>query len=224
MGLDLRVEAIWLLREECSAAIYQPNISEQGAGMLSQTHPRTAADLIVHVPSRAGEDLHAPPSRLRRALARLAHQRWFAALGRQLAPADRVLYRATSGRLTIMGPQGAAMPPTLLLTTIGRRSGRPRPTPVMYLQDRERFVITSENFGQERPAAWALNLAADSHATIQVGRHVLFVRAVRATEEQRARYWPQFVEIWPAHESYKRRSGACNMFVLEHVDDVRTTD
>src|SRR5437588_7675951 len=185
------------------------------SGMLSQTHPRTAADLIVHVPSRAGEDLHAPPSRLRRAVARLAHQRWFAALGRQLAPADRVLYRATSGRLTIMGPQGAAMPPTLLLTTTGRRSGQPRTTPVMYLQDGDRIVITSENFGQERPAAWPLNLAVHPRARIQIAGHTLSVHAIRATDEAISRYWPRFVEAWPAHESYKRRSGVCNMFVLE---------
>ena len=116
------------------------------------------------------------------------------------------------------------MPPTLLLTTIGRRSGRPRPTPVMYLQDGERFVITSENFGQKRPAAWPLNLAVHPHATIQVAGQILSVLAVRATEEQGARYWPKFVEIWPPHESYRRRSGVCNMFVLEAVDDVRTTD
>jgi deazaflavin-dependent oxidoreductase (nitroreductase family) len=191
--------------------------------MLSQTHPRTA-DLIAHVPSRAGEDLHMPSSRLRRAVARLAHQRWFAAFGRRLAPVDRVLYRATSGRLTIMGPQGTAMPPTLLLTTTGRRSGKPRATPVMYLKDGERVVVTSENFGQERPAAWPLNLAVNPHATIQVGHHTLRVRAVRATKDQSARYWPQFVEIWPAHASYKRRSGVCNMFVLEPIDDVCTTD
>ena len=192
--------------------------------MLSQTHPRTTADRVAHVPSTAGEDPRIPSSRLRRAVARLAHHRWFAALGRRLAPADRVLYRATSGRLTIMGPQGAAMPPTLLLTTIGRRSGKPRPTPVMYLQDGDRFVITSENFGQERPASWPLNLAVGPNATIQVGGHVLSVRAVRATDEQREGYWPQFVEIWPAHESYKCRSGVCNMFVLEPIDNVRTTD
>jgi deazaflavin-dependent oxidoreductase (nitroreductase family) len=192
--------------------------------MLSQTHPRIAADLIAYLSSSAGEDLRAASSRLRRAVARLAHQRWFAAFGRRLAPVDRVLYRATSGRLTIMGPQGVAMPQTLLLTTIGRRSGRPRPTPVMYLQDGERFVITSENFGQKRPAAWPLNLAVHPHATIQVGGQILSVRAVRATEKQGARYWPKFVEIWPAHESYKRRSGVRKMFVLEPVDDVRTTD
>jgi len=133
------------------------------------------------------------------------------------------MYRASAGRLTIMGPQGAAMPPTLLLTTTGRRSGQPRVTPVMYLQDGERIVITSENFGQERPAAWPLNLAAEARATIQVGGHISPVQASRATDDEISRYWPRFVEVWPPHESYGRRSGVRNMFVLTPIDDVRAT-
>src|SRR6266542_2679206 len=63
----------------------------------------------------------------------------------------------------------AGVAPTMLLTTTGRHSGRPRTTPVMYVRDGERFVISSENFGQRRPAAWPLNLAANPHATVQVG-------------------------------------------------------
>jgi deazaflavin-dependent oxidoreductase (nitroreductase family) len=191
--------------------------------MLTQARPRTAGDLIVRLPSRASHDLQASSSRVRRAVARVAHQRWFAACGRRLAPLDRAMYRASAGRLTIMGPQGAAMPPTLLLTTTGRRSGQPRATPVMYLQDGERIVITSENFGQERPAAWPLNLAAEARATIQVGGHTSPVEAHRATDDEISRYWPRFVEVWPPHESYRRRSGVCNMFVLTPIDDVRAT-
>src|SRR5436305_7388063 len=66
---------------------------------------------------------------LRRAVAAIARTRWFAALGRRLASVDLRLFRASGGRLTILGPQGFAMPPTLLLTTTGRRTGRSRTTP-----------------------------------------------------------------------------------------------
>ena len=104
----------------------------------------------------------------------LGHRRWFAAAGRRFgAPLDRALYRATRGRLT--STAGAA--PVMLLTTTGRRSGQRRTTPVMYLRDGDRFVVTSENFGQERPAAWPLNLVADPRATVQVGADVVPCRA-----------------------------------------------
>jgi deazaflavin-dependent oxidoreductase (nitroreductase family) len=123
-----------------------------------------------------------------------------------------------------MGPQGLAMPQTLLLTTRGRRSRKLRTTPVMYLRDGEQVVVTSENFGQNRPAAWPLNLRADPLATIQVRGHTARVRARAASEDELARYWPRFVELWPAHDSYRRRSGVRSMFLLDPVTDVRPMD
>jgi deazaflavin-dependent oxidoreductase (nitroreductase family) len=142
----------------------------------------------------------------------LGHRRWFAAAGRRFgAPLDRVLYRATRGRLT--STAGAA--PVMLLTTTGRRSGHRRTTPVMYLRDGHRFVVTSENFGQERPAAWPLNLVADPRATVQVGADVVPCRARLLDDAEADVYWPRMVEVWPAHESYRARSGQRHTFVLE---------
>ncbi len=148
----------------------------------------------------------------RRVIRRLGHRRWFAALGRRLAPVDRILYRATGGRFGVTGPP---VYPALLLTTTGRRTGQERTTPVMYVRDGPRFVVSSENFGQERPASWPLNLEAEPRARVQVGKEVLACHARRATEDEVTRYWPRLVEMWPAHESYLRRSGVRHTFVLE---------
>lgn len=161
-------------------------------------------------------------SALRRTTERLARTRAFAALARRSAPIDVVLYRLTRGRLTILGPQGSAMPPTLLLTTTGRRSRQPRTTAVMYLPVGAGFAVTSESFGQPRPAAWPLNLDADPAATVQIGKRVIRCRARRATDEELDRLWPQFVAIWPAHETYLARSGARHTFILEPQRDVET--
>ena len=143
-----------------------------------------------------------------------AGRRWFAVLGRRLAPLDGALFRASRGRLTILGVQGRAMPRTLLLTTTGRRTGRPRTTPVMYLRDGERIAITSENFGQARAAAWPLNLEATPVARVQLGHASCVCRARLATPDEVERYWPSFTSMWPAHESYYARSGVRHMFVL----------
>ena len=142
----------------------------------------------------------------------LGHRRWFAAMGRRTAWLDRWIYRASGGRLSTAG---LPIQPTLLLTTTGRRSGRRRTTPVMFLRDGPRFVVSSENFGQERPAAWPLNLAADPRARIQLGSETFPCTARPATDDEVALYWPRFVETWPAHETYLRRSGVRHMFVLE---------
>lgn len=153
---------------------------------------------------------------LHRVIRWLGHRRWFAAAGRRYgARIDRVLYRLTRGRVTTTA--GAA--PVLLLTTTGRKSGSPRTTPVMYLRDGDRFIVTSENFGQQRPAAWPLNLAADPHATVQVGSDVVRCRARLLPDDEADRYWPRLVEVWPAHETYLARSGSRHTFVLEPVAD-----
>jgi len=152
---------------------------------------------------------------LHRLIRWLGHRRWFAAAGRRFgAPLDRALYRLTRGRLT--STAGAA--PVMLLTTTGRRSGRPRTTPVMYVRNGAGFVISSENFGQQRPAAWPLNLIADPRATVRVGSEVMTCRARLLDDAEADVYWPRLVEIWPAHESYLARSGTRHTFVLEPLD------
>jgi len=148
----------------------------------------------------------------KRLIQRLGHQRWFSAIGRRLSPIDRGLYRLTGGRV---GTTGMRVQPTLLLTTIGRRTGKERTTPVMFLRDGNRFIVTCENFGQQRPAAWPLNLDANPTARVQVKRETFACHSRRVTDEELAGYWQEFVEAWPPHESYLKRSGVRHMFVLE---------
>ena len=96
-----------------------------------------------------------------------------------------------------------------------RRTGRVRTTPVMYIRDGDRFVVSSKNFGQERSAAWPLNLLADPRATVQIGARRMSCRARLLEDEEADRYWPQLVEVWPAHETYRGRSGERRTFLLE---------
>jgi deazaflavin-dependent oxidoreductase (nitroreductase family) len=114
------------------------------------------------------------------------------------------------------------MPPTLLLTTTGRRSRKPRTTPLMYLPFGSGFAVTSESFGQQRLAAWPLNLLADRNATVQIGKRIVHCRARRASDEELDELWPKFVAIWPAHETYRSRSGVRHTLILEPQTDVET--
>ena len=141
----------------------------------------------------------------------LGHRRWFAALARPvMAPVDRALYRLSRGRVSI----GGAVAPVLLLTTTGRRSGKPRTTPLIYIRDGADFVVSSEDFGQDRPAAWRLNLVADGRAIIQVRDEVIRCRGELLSDAEAERYWGRLTEVWPAHETYRRRSGQRHTFIL----------
>jgi deazaflavin-dependent oxidoreductase (nitroreductase family) len=143
----------------------------------------------------------------------LGHRRWFAAFAVRFGSRiDRIMYRLTRGKLTATG----SVAPMLLLTTTGRRTGRERTTPVIYVQNGNGFVVSSEEFGQEkRRAAWPRNLDANPYAKVQIGSRVIECRARRLDDAEADRYWPRLVELWPAHETYRARSGRRHTFVLE---------
>lgn len=147
----------------------------------------------------------------------LGHRRWFTAFAVRVgARVDRVTYRVTRGRFTATG----SVAPLMLLTTTGRRTGRERTTPVIYIEDDEGFIVSSEEFGQEkRRAAWPRNLDADPRAKVQIGSRVISCRARRLDDQQAEHYWPRLVEMWPAHETYLRRSGRRHTFVLEPIGE-----
>jgi deazaflavin-dependent oxidoreductase (nitroreductase family) len=83
-----------------------------------------------------------------------------------ISPLHRRIYWLTGGRWVSMGP---LLDPILLLTTIGRRTGKEHTTPLFYLRDEERLIICNLNPGLERPNPWTLNLRAHSFVRVQIG-------------------------------------------------------
>lgn len=125
---------------------------------------------------------------------------------------DRRILVLSGGRFSLNGPS------VLLLRTVGRRSGTLRETPVIYIRDGTDLVVASEDFGQSRPANWPLNLAANPAAAVTVGRRSWPVRARALDEEETERYWPRLVEVCPAHEVYRQRSGKRHVFLLSPTE------
>jgi deazaflavin-dependent oxidoreductase (nitroreductase family) len=163
---------------------------------------------------QSARDTHrkGPLRAFRRLVLRLGHNRLFGVFVRRFgARFDRAIYRATRGKFSPTG----TVAPVLLLTTTGRRTGRARTTPVMYIRDGENYVISSEDVGQSQPAAWPLNLDAHGAATVQVGSSAINCRARRLSDAEADIYWSGLLEIWPAHETYRQRSGTRHTFLLE---------
>jgi F420H(2)-dependent quinone reductase len=112
------------------------------------------------------------------------------------------LYRLSGGR--VMGKMGAA--PILLLTTTGRKSGRKRTVPLLYLKDDKRFVIVASFAGSPKHPAWFVNLEANPKVELQVGGERFAAVARRATAQEKARLWPSLVSIYPRYEDYQKRT------------------
>lgn len=130
------------------------------------------------------------------------------------APIQRWLYRLTSGKLIGWGWRNRNI---LLLTTIGRRTGKERTTPVFFLQDGDHVILCNVNPGFERPNPWVLNLHAQPLAKIQIAQEHLVCQAREANEDELLHYWPQLLKIWPAYEDHFRRSGERTVFILSVV-------
>jgi deazaflavin-dependent oxidoreductase (nitroreductase family) len=121
---------------------------------------------------------------------------------RLMSLAHAFAYRVTGGRLG--GSVGKA--PVLVLTTIGRRSGSPRSTPVLYLRDGERLVLVASNAGDDKDPLWWSNLRENPRATVRVGATNKTVSARQASPDEKLRYWPQLVSLYPAYSSYQKKT------------------
>jgi deazaflavin-dependent oxidoreductase (nitroreductase family) len=57
----------------------------------------------------------------------------------------------------------------LLLTTAGRKSGRPHTKPMVYTRDGDRLLVYASKGGAPSHPDWYLNLAADPRVVVEVG-------------------------------------------------------
>jgi F420H(2)-dependent quinone reductase len=130
---------------------------------------------------------------------RLSLRRW---LIRGLSKTHLVVHRLSRGRL--LG-RVAGMP-VLLLTTTGRRSGRPRTTPLTFFRDGANLVVIASNGGADRPPDWSLNLQRNPRAVVEIGTDELTVQARTASPEERERLWPGITATYPGYARYQKKT------------------
>jgi deazaflavin-dependent oxidoreductase (nitroreductase family) len=94
----------------------------------------------------------------------------------------------------------------LLLSTVGRKSGELRTTPLIHRSDGERWVVVASKGGSPENPGWYENLKANPEVTIQVRGEELAVRASDAEGEERARLWALMAEVWPAYDDYQAKT------------------
>ena len=124
---------------------------------------------------------------------------------RILGPIDRWIFRVTGGnrKFRLLG-RGKAE--GLLLTTIGRKSGQPRTTPLLYLPDGDKVVLVASKAGMPRHPLWYSNLRANPEVEVEIGSKKSPMAARQASDEEKGRLWPRLVEIYPAYAEYQART------------------
>lgn len=96
--------------------------------------------------------------------------------------------------------------PVLLLTTTGRKTGKRRTTPLLFVREGDDLVVVASNGGMEWFPAWWLNLQQQPAAVIEIGRERRNVTASKADPERRARLWPEFTGPYPGYLRYEART------------------
>lgn len=116
----------------------------------------------------------------------------------------RLVLRASGGKL---GWDAMGMP-VLELTTIGRRSGRPRSVMLTSpISENGSNVVVASRGGDDAHPAWFLNLRDNPKVEVAVkGGPRQPMTARIATPEERARIWPQIAGKYKNYAGYQRRT------------------
>lgn len=96
--------------------------------------------------------------------------------------------------------------PTLLLTTTGRRSGRPHLLPLIYGQEGDRYLVVASRGGAPEHPEWYRNLVKQPEVQVQVGADRFSARARTATAEEKPALWKLMAGIFPAYDEYQART------------------
>jgi F420H(2)-dependent quinone reductase len=94
----------------------------------------------------------------------------------------------------------------VLVDHVGRKSGKQRTTPLLYIADGDDVVIVASKGGSHKHPAWWLNLREMDETQIQVGAERRRVSVRQATPEEKDRLWPRLVDVWSDYDRYQQRT------------------
>lgn len=133
-------------------------------------------------------------------------------------PADRAALRLSGGRTTLSGLLAGV--PTVLVTTTGAKSGRPRSAPLLALPHGDGYLLVASNFGQKHHPAWAHNLRAHPEATLTRDGRARAYAVREAHGAEREALYQEAIRIYPGYAAYRARTGGREIpvFVLTPVE------
>ena len=120
---------------------------------------------------------------------------------------DRVLLRTTGYSLVTAQYAWATGQPytdTLMLTTVGAKSGQERIACLPYFRVGEDLVVRGSNGGGPTDPHWVHNVRANPQARVRIHRREAPVRAHVATGEERARLYAALCAQSASTEGYQR--------------------
>ncbi len=130
-------------------------------------------------------------------------------------PSDLALKAMNRVHCIVLGARGGRLGwsaygmPVIELTTIGRRSGQPRPTMLtsLYQEGSTIVIVRVRCGGDDHHPAWYLNLRAHPEVSVSMGgKPAQQMRAEVAGPEDRARLWPLITGDHRNYAGYQRKT------------------
>jgi len=132
------------------------------------------------------------------------------------APLDPILFRATNGRFSTMGPAGDSM---LTITMTGRRTGKKRSVHLTSVEHEGDRLIVASAMGQQKHPGWRYNLEANPDIEVQAAGARYRARATVLTDEEKDTVWGKMkAQVRMIHVYEKRTDRNIRVFRLSRVD------
>jgi deazaflavin-dependent oxidoreductase (nitroreductase family) len=97
--------------------------------------------------------------------------------------------------------------PLLLLSTVGRRSGQERTSPMMYVRSGDRLLVIASNNGAREDPQWYRNLLAGPSVTVELPGERFTARAEPLSGDDYDREWAGIKQIFPFFAEHEARAG-----------------
>jgi deazaflavin-dependent oxidoreductase (nitroreductase family) len=109
------------------------------------------------------------------------------------------IYRLSRGRL--MGKN------TIVITTIGRKSGTPRIRPLISGTDGDDYIIVASFGGQPKNPDWYGNLKANPEVIVEDhGKTAVTIARTVTDESEYQRLWTKMSTLFPSYDQYRQRT------------------
>ena len=116
------------------------------------------------------------------------------------------------------GTEAATMQgrPIVVLTSVGRRSGKLRKTPLMRVEHEGRYAVVASLGGAPKHPVWYHNLVANPHVQLQDGAVTQEMTARELSGPERDEWWARSVAAFPPYATYQTKTDRLiPVFVLE---------
>ena len=93
--------------------------------------------------------------------------------------------------------------PCIILWTKGRHSGDVRKTPLIRVNDGDRYAVIASLGGAPKHPVWYLNMVADPKVSLQDGPELRDYTARVVEGDERDEWWAKATDVWPKYNDYQ---------------------